>query len=214
VRIYLGIDPGKTGAIAVLNEDGALVCTHAMPNTVADLVHLLRPYGDEEARAVLERVQVWAGNQMGKGSCFEFGRGYGRLEAALAAAFIPFDLVQPAKWQGVLSCLSKGNKNITKARAQGLFPRATVTHAIADALLIAEYCRRLHRGKHVQEEAGHPSTETGQTSDRSTGPAQAGRSETTRSASPRRRRADTKDAHQGQDASAADTRQRVRAGRQ
>ena len=38
---------------------------------------------------------------------------------------------------------SKGDKNVTKRRAQELFPGARVTHAVADALLLAEYCRRL-----------------------------------------------------------------------
>jgi hypothetical protein len=39
--------------------------------------------------------------------------------------------------------MSKGDKNVTKRRAQQLFPQLKVTHAIADALLIAEYGRRV-----------------------------------------------------------------------
>lgn len=36
-------------------------------------------------------------------------------------------------------------KNLTKARAQQLWPEyPRITHAIADALLIAEFCRRVH----------------------------------------------------------------------
>jgi hypothetical protein len=35
--------------------------------------------------------------------------------------------------------MTKGNKNITKQKAQELFPGIKVTHAIADALLIATY---------------------------------------------------------------------------
>jgi hypothetical protein len=42
-----------------------------------------------------------------------------------------------------MSCLTKGDKNVTKSRAQELFPEVKVTHAIADALLIAEYGRRI-----------------------------------------------------------------------
>lgn len=45
-----------------------------------------------------------------------------------------------------MGCLTNGDKNITKQRAQQLFPSAKVTHKIADALLLAEYCRRVHRG--------------------------------------------------------------------
>jgi hypothetical protein len=59
------------------------------------------------------------------------------------AAGIPYDLVLPVKWQTAMSCRTKGDKNVSKARAQQLFPDVKVTHAIADALLIAEFCRRV-----------------------------------------------------------------------
>jgi len=41
-----------------------------------------------------------------------------------------------------MGCLTKGDKNVSKRRAQELFPALKVTHAIADALLIAEFARR------------------------------------------------------------------------
>jgi hypothetical protein len=41
-----------------------------------------------------------------------------------------------------MGCLTKGDKNVSKSRAQELFPSIKVTHAIADALLIAEHNRR------------------------------------------------------------------------
>ena len=55
----------------------------------------------------------------------------------------PFEEVAPQVWQKVLGCLSRGDKNVTKAKAQQLFPAIKVTHAIADALLLAEYARRV-----------------------------------------------------------------------
>jgi hypothetical protein len=58
---------------------------------------------------------------------------------ALTAAGIPFTRVRPQIWQKELNCLTGGQKNITKQRAQELFPSIKVTHAIADALLIAKY---------------------------------------------------------------------------
>jgi hypothetical protein len=38
--------------------------------------------------------------------------------------------------------MSKGDKNVTKAKAQQLFTQLKITHATADALLIAEFARR------------------------------------------------------------------------
>jgi hypothetical protein len=58
---------------------------------------------------------------------------------ALTAAQIPFERVRPAAWQKALGCLTGGDKNVSKRRAQELFPQLKVTHATADALLIAYY---------------------------------------------------------------------------
>lgn len=153
-RYFLGIDPGKSGGIAVVDELGILVLAAKMPDTVGDLLELLRAWGPTATRpaavGMLERVNagVFGGGKIGRmgvSSAFTFGRGIGRLETALQACMIPFDQVAPAVWQQALGCRSGGDKNITKGRAQQLFPLATVTHAIADALLLAEFCRRAWR---------------------------------------------------------------------
>lgn len=106
--------------------------------TERDVLDLLQSYG--EARAVLEFVRTMP--KQGIVSAFTFGRGYGGLRMALVAARIPFVEVVPRKWQGALGCLTKGDKNVSKRKAQELFPNIKVTHTIADALLLAEYCRR------------------------------------------------------------------------
>ncbi|MCQ9208866.1 MAG: hypothetical protein NG712_05760, partial [Omnitrophica bacterium] len=80
--------------------------------------------------------------QQGVRSAFTFGKNMGWWEGVLVALQIPFQRVYPLKWQTFMSCRTGGNKNISKARAQELFPKIKVTHAIADALLIAEYGRR------------------------------------------------------------------------
>jgi hypothetical protein len=58
---------------------------------------------------------------------------------ALTAACIPFARIRPQVWQKELGCLTKGDKNVSKRKAQELFPSMKVTHATADALLIAKY---------------------------------------------------------------------------
>lgn len=99
--------------------------------------------------AILERVS--ASPQMGVTSAFSFGKGYGGLLMALTALQIPFELVSPVRWQNALGCRTKGDKNITKRRAQQIFPNIQITHAIADALLLAEYGRRTFGGTHGKE---------------------------------------------------------------
>jgi hypothetical protein len=63
---------------------------------------------------------------------------------ALTAAAIPFTRVRPQVWQKELGCLTKGDKNISKRKAQELFPSMKVTHATADSLLIATYGTKQH----------------------------------------------------------------------
>lgn len=143
--IYIGIDPGVLGGIAVLSATGVVEQLARMPVTERDILDVIGEAGHVRARAVLERAQ--ASPQMGVVSAFTFGRGYGALRMALTAARVPFDEVQPRKWQQAMGCLSGGDKNITKRRAQQLFPNVKVTHFIADALLMAEFCRRVDNAK-------------------------------------------------------------------
>ena len=150
--ICIGLDPGVGGGLAVLRDAGQVVYASHLPATERDLWELLAPLPKQYmVRAALERVA--ASPQMGVVSAFTFGRGYGRLEMALTAAGIPFDYVTPQVWQKAMGCRSKGDKNVTKRRAQQLFPNVKITHAIADALLIAEWLRR--RDHPTPEEHGN-----------------------------------------------------------
>ncbi len=162
--LFIGIDPGVSGGIAVIGDSGYVIATHKMPATGRDLIDLLAPYSDDtpgfEPVACIEKVNPGvfghgkAGMKMGVVSAFTFGRNVERAHMALLAQRIPYDEVLPVKWQTTLGCRSKGDKNVTKARAQQLFPHVKVTHAIADALLIAEFCRRTQRGKATPIPAG------------------------------------------------------------
>ena len=134
--ITIGIDPGVNGGIAWIYEGRP--CSERMPETTKDLWDLINGIGSlGECRAHIE--QVHSSPQMGVKSAFTFGQGFGHIEMALTAAGIPFERVRPQVWQKALGCMTKGDKNITKRKAQELFPQIRVTHAIADALLIAYY---------------------------------------------------------------------------
>lgn len=143
----IGIDAGRNGGIAWITNGKA--CAEKMPDTLQDLWELIQDittngtpverlskacYG---CKAYLE--QVHSSPQMGVKSAFTFGNGFGHLEMALTAAGIPFERVRPQVWQKAMGCMTKGDKNVSKRRAQELFPSIKVTHAIADSLLIAAY---------------------------------------------------------------------------
>jgi hypothetical protein len=96
---------------------------------------------------------------MGVVSAFTFGRGYGALRMALTMFDLHFEEVTPRQWQKAMACLTGGDKNVSKRRAQELFPALTITHAIADALLIAEFSRRRYQEIYGEESAVQRSTE-------------------------------------------------------
>lgn len=149
MKTILGLDPGTNGGIAWITDGKA--CAEKMPETLLDLWELIGDIGDTvrsstkhlDCKAYIEAVA--SSPQMGVKSAFTFGQGYGRLEMALTAAGISFERVSPRKWQGALGCLSGGDKNVTKQKAQEMFPQLKITHATADAILIAEYGRRLEK---------------------------------------------------------------------
>ena len=143
-EITIGVDPGANGGIAWIDYNGK-ACVEKMPDSLQDLWELLcditsYPKSSIDGRSYKAYIeQVASSPQMGVVSSFSFGRGYGNLEMALTAAGIPFERVRPQVWQKALGCMTKGDKNVSKRRAQELFPDRKVTHSTADALLIAYY---------------------------------------------------------------------------
>ncbi len=140
---YLGIDPGINGGVALLDHLGKPILVQRMPGPLTgELQMFQRLVGYGVTMAVLEFVRT--SPQMGVKSAGTFMRGVGRLEAFLFASGIRYLEVTPAMWQKAMSCRTGGNKNITLARARFLFPGLDVNHTTADALLIAEYARRIN----------------------------------------------------------------------
>lgn len=144
----IGIDPGKNGGIASVNDVGRVIAL-PMPPTTRDLYDYIDSLCDRQAIAFIEQVN--AGPSMGSSAAFKFGQIVGEIRMACIAAGLPTHYVSPMKWQRELGLLCKGRglgqgdtakKNRNKAKAQELYPGIKITHATADALLIAEYGRR------------------------------------------------------------------------
>jgi hypothetical protein len=158
--IFIGIDPGSSGGIAVIHSIG--VRLSPMPRTERDIFDVIAQEEVRPAFALIEKVQGYAGVPGTTGtSMFKFGMNYGLLRMALTAAGIPFEDVLPRAWQAGLSIPIRKKeesrtewKNRLKAKAQQLFPSVKgITLATCDALLIAEFCRRrradMKRGRYA-----------------------------------------------------------------
>ena len=144
--IIIGVDPGASGGIAVI-ASGWEYASALKSLTLRETWLEIADFKTENTKmAYLEAVHSMPRD--GVRSAFSFGKSYGNLEAFLVAAEIPFERVTPSVWQKEFGLIKrKGEthtqkKNRHKSLAQEMFPSVKVTHAVADALLIAEYGRR------------------------------------------------------------------------
>lgn len=147
---FIGIDPGKSGALAVIDDDGYVWNTKTFNESDYSLV-LKEVASAPNVRVVLEHVGAMPGQ--GSVSMFNFGANFGFIKGLLAANNLPYELVRPQKWKRMFSCTS--DKNTSVDVAHRLFPnvdlrrttRCSKPHdGIAEALLMAEYCRRTNLG--------------------------------------------------------------------
>lgn len=149
MHYFIGIDPGKNGGISLLPEDLAQpVQAWPMPKTPTDLWQFCHRLHFELSTAkhtwytLREEVHSMP-HDAGK-AAMTFGKWIGYIELGIiAAGLTPMDTVRPEVWMKAMCCMSKGDKNITKSKAQELFPSLTITHATADALLIGAYARKM-----------------------------------------------------------------------
>ena len=117
-----------------------------MPTTEWDTCELLSEYQPSIRKACIEAVHAFPGQ--GVTAMFSFGRNYGFLRGILIALQIPLLEVAPQKWKRDLGLKftaqdsKKDKKNGSKQLAQQWFPSLKITHATAEALLIAEWGRR------------------------------------------------------------------------
>jgi len=139
-NLFLGVDPGKSGAMALVGPDGEHVSTVKLKETPRDVWDWLEGFTESISYAVIEKVNAMP--RQGVSSSFKFGENFGFCQGLLTASGVRFELVRPQRWQRAQACLTKGDKNVTKNRAQQLWPDVKITHALADALLIADFARK------------------------------------------------------------------------
>jgi crossover junction endodeoxyribonuclease RuvC len=150
--MMIGIDPGLSGALAVLTGDGVLVTVSDTPvltlstsrgtrqaYDVPGMVALLAPYGGPGTHVIIEEAQSMPGQ--GVRSMFTTGYGYGLWTGVIVALHLPHSSVRPHTWKTALG-LGK-DKEHARLRAQQLYPGADLRrkrdHGRAEALLLAWY---------------------------------------------------------------------------
>ena len=117
MSIYLGIDPGKKGAIALLDSETRRVTCHDMPGTTQELHDLIAGLPIIK-RCALEKL--FTGPKMGRVTLCTMFMDLGILKGALMWRDIPFREIQPSKWKAALGLSS--NKNASREMAMQMFP--------------------------------------------------------------------------------------------
>lgn len=164
--IFIGIDPGKRGAIAEMETFGHVMSAKPMPVVRSKRreeidVYVLKLMLEAavkngnglRAHAFVERQQPLPGKLGGAIANFHRGYGLGLLEGMLACMAIPYTLVTPQSWQKVMLAGTNGSDTKAKAlhaysrlqfpRDMLLIGRSKKPHdGIVDAVLLAEYGRR------------------------------------------------------------------------
>jgi crossover junction endodeoxyribonuclease RuvC len=128
MSITIGVDPGLTGAFALVDSYGGLIDAYDMPtlnkDVSAQLVAELEDWNQlslESAVVVIEDVHSMP--KQGVASSFKFGRSKGVVEGVFAGAGLSLRYVAPSTWKRDLK-LSK-NKGASRQLAVELWPSKT-----------------------------------------------------------------------------------------
>lgn len=143
--LYIGVDPGKTGALAILGKDGRLFENFLYD--FSDRQYFINDFNtlfsSMSVKAYLENVHSMP--CQGVASTFLFGEVFGWWKGAFEALGIDFSLITPQAWQKKFSLRKTADcVKPSLMLARGMFPEADLHlkkhHNRADALLIARAC--------------------------------------------------------------------------
>ena len=156
--LIIGIDPGITGAISVL-ENKKVIEVYDTPTMIdgkknkrqvngAQVTNIIKESlnkdkdKDKEVVVVVEHVNAMPGQ--GVTSMFNFGQSFGVIKGICAALSLPIYFVRPTKWKKHFN-LIKTNKDASRTKVIQVYPKISSQLSRkkdankADAILIARY---------------------------------------------------------------------------
>ena len=152
--IVVGIDPGLSGAIAILENNKVLnifdmpVMSEGKKNkrqlNSALLVSLIKDniISHEEVAVVVEQVNAMPGQ--GVTSMFNFGQTFGAIKGVCAALKLPIFFVRPSKWKKHFELINS-SKDSSRTKVIEMYPSLSSQLAKkkdvnkSDAILIARF---------------------------------------------------------------------------
>ena len=150
----VGIDPGLSGAIAIL-EDKKVLSIFDMPVMAegkknkrqlnsAQLVNIIKEntFKNEDIVVVVEQVNAMPGQ--GVTSMFNFGQTFGAIKGVCAALNLPIFFVRPSKWKKHFELINS-SKDASRTKVIEMYP--SLSNELSkkkdvnksDAILIARF---------------------------------------------------------------------------
>ena len=150
----IGIDPGLSGAIAILDNNKVLkiydmpVMSEGKKNkrqlNSAQLVNIIKENinSHEEINVVVEQVNAMPGQ--GVTSMFNFGQTFGAIKGVCAALNLPIFFIRPSKWKKYFELINS-SKDSSRTKAIEMYP--SIANQLSkkkdvnksDAILIARF---------------------------------------------------------------------------
>ena len=152
--IIIGIDPGVSGAISIL-ENKKIIEVFDMPTMIdgkknkrqvngSQATNIIKEQltNNKETVVVVEHVNAMPGQ--GVTSMFNFGQSFGVIKGICAALSLPIYFVRPTKWKKHFN-LIKTHKDASRTKVIEVYPEISSKLSRkkdsnkADAILIARY---------------------------------------------------------------------------
>ncbi len=152
--LVIGIDPGLSGAIAILEDKKVLnildmpVMAEGKKNkrqiNSAQLVNIIKKniHKTDEISVVVEQVNAMPGQ--GVTSMFNFGQTFGAIKGVCAALELPIFFIRPSKWKKYFELINS-SKDASRTKAIEMYPSLSDKLSKkkdvnkSDAILIARY---------------------------------------------------------------------------
>ena len=150
----VGIDPGLSGAIAIMENDKVLsifdmpIMAEGKKNkkqlNSAQLVKIIKENikTDDEVAVVVEQVNAMPGQ--GVTSMFNFGQTFGAIKGVCAALNLPIFFVRPSKWKKYFELINS-SKDSSRTKVIEMYPSLSSQLSKkkdvnkSDAILIARF---------------------------------------------------------------------------
>ena len=151
--IFIGIDPGQKGGIAILSNSmnkGVLMPLYGKEIDAAAILEYINEVQGERFVCV-EKAQAMP--KQGVVSMFKYGKGFGKILGVLESSRISHQLVTPQAWKKIVLAGTNRDKHAAIEFCQRMYPMIdlqpgkcrTPQDGIADAVCIAHFAKLMEK---------------------------------------------------------------------